>query len=78
MFNYVYRLKSLAIDFCILPFKKTVVYFVNVLESVSVEKSYCAVATAIVKFWEIKENINQGLSFYIALQVVNYTCSLFF
>ncbi|KMZ71210.1 hypothetical protein ZOSMA_185G00290 [Zostera marina] len=35
---------------------------------VSIEKRCYEVATAMVKFWEIKENINQGLSFYIALQ----------
>lgn len=52
-------------------------YFVNVLGSVSIEKRCYEVATAMVKFWEIKENINQGLSFYIALQVVNYINSQF-
>lgn len=39
------------------------------LFSVSREKTYKQIEAAIAKFREIKENVNEGMQFYITLQV---------
>ncbi|CAA2933830.1 ALG-2 interacting X [Olea europaea subsp. europaea] len=38
------------------------------------ERSYKQIEAAIAKFQEIKENINEGLKFYVTLQVQKFCC----
>lgn len=42
------------------------------------EKCYKQISAAIAKYQEIKENINEGLKFYVTLQVRSYDVIYFF
>lgn len=45
--------------------------------SASREKCYKQIQAAIAKYREIKENINEGLKFYVTLQVRNFSSAAY-
>ena len=51
--------------------KSSVLIFSLLFFPASREKCYKQIQAAIAKFREIKENINEGLKFYVTLQVRN-------
>lgn len=75
---------SVILTGCILQFKNSLFYFIYQKKKkgsvlifsllyfpASREKCYKQIQAAIAKFREIKENINEGLKFYVTLQVRN-------
>jgi programmed cell death 6-interacting protein len=46
-------------------------FFPSIYFPASREKCYKQIQAAIAKFREIKDNINEGLKFYVTLQVKN-------
>lgn len=74
LFNYIHRV-VLMMKYCVLWFLYIQAYLLITLyfwSAASCEKCYKQIEAAIAKYREIKENINEGLKFYVTLQVINF------